>query len=403
MYVSRSIVGSAGLVAGSLEVAARDVGSIVGCADSASASDVAACCGGVDGVSGCIFGCGVSGCSISCIVSSSHSTSSSNSTASSYISSLVGSCGGWSSDISGLVGVGGWCDVGSSSGWGSDVAGGVGWSGHVVGSSGVDDIAASCNIGSSCNSASLYSSTLLHSDVLNSLLDGSGDIVIALRIVHNLGLNWDVLDSFVGSFDWFLNENSFLDFTSNVLDLSLNSIIVSDGLLNGDSLTSDDFLILNDLDLIGHLVDLFDLFVLNIFLLEGNVLNSALNWDFRGDSLLSCNYSASSDILSSSGSNVLVGGVLAASSSDIFLASCGSGGSSDILRTCGSGVLVGGGRLLGIVSSGSWACDDVAGGGSSDRSVGGGCGGVTCGNSGVGCVVGGVNYLFGTGDLGHDI
>ncbi len=123
----------------------------------------------------------------------------------------------------------------------------------------------------------------LDADVLSSDLSLGGDVVVSLGVMNDLGLNWDILDSLIDALHWLLNHNGLLNFSSDVLNLSLNGIVVGDGSLNGHSHAADDFFVFNDFSLNGNLVDLLNLLVFNVFLLEGDVLNSALYWDLSSN------------------------------------------------------------------------------------------------------------------------
>jgi len=126
----------------------------------------------------------------------------------------------------------------------------------------------------------------LNSQVFSSGFGGSRDVVISLGIVNNLSFNGDVLNSFVDSLNWFLNHDSLFDLSSDVFNLSLNCIVVSDGSLYGHSFISNNFFVFDDLSLNRDLIDLLNLLVFNVFLLERNVLDSALNWDISGNCFL---------------------------------------------------------------------------------------------------------------------
>lgn len=183
---------------------------------------------------------------------------------------------------------------------------------------------------------------MLDSNVLSSNLSLGRDVVITLRVVNDLSLNGDILNSLIDTLDGFLNHHGLLDFSTDVLDLSLNGIVVSDGSLIGNSLIADNLLVLDDLSLNWDLVDLLDLLILNVLLLERNILDSALNWDLLSNGLVDSTLS-----VSSSGSI----GLLGTSANDIV-----SGSSSN-----GIGI---GTSINGIGGSGSWArgIDSLLGG-----------------------------------------
>jgi hypothetical protein len=112
------------------------------------------------------------------------------------------------------------------------------------------------------------------------------DVIISFWIVNNLSFNWKILNSFPNSFNWFVLNDSLFDFFRNILDLSLNCIIVSDGSLDWNSFSSGDFFVFNNLSFIWNSFDSFDLIVLNIFLFEWNILNSWFNRDFFSNNFL---------------------------------------------------------------------------------------------------------------------
>jgi len=101
-----------------------------------------------------------------------------------------------------------------------------------------------------------------------------------------LSLNWDILNSFIDLFNWLINHDGLFDFSLNILDLSLNSIIISDSSLNWDTFISNDLLVFGHLNLKWNLINLFNLFIFNVFLFEWNVLDSAFNWDFFCDNFV---------------------------------------------------------------------------------------------------------------------
>lgn len=102
----------------------------------------------------------------------------------------------------------------------------------------------------------------------------SGDVVVPFWVVDDLGFNWQILDSFPDSFDWFVLNDGFFDFLWNVFDLSFNGIIVGDGSFDWDSFSSGDFLILDDFSFVWDSFDSFDLVVFDVFLFEWNVFDS---------------------------------------------------------------------------------------------------------------------------------
>lgn len=170
----------------------------------------------------------------------------------------------------------------------------------------------------------------MDSNVLSSNLGLSRDVVITLGVVNNLSFNGNILNSFVDSLNGLLNHHGFFDFSSDVLDLSFNGIVVSDGSLIGDSFVSDDLLVLNDLSLDWDLVNLFDLFILNVFLLEGNILDSALNWDLLSNGLVDSTLPVSSGTI---GISTSANGIVSSSSSN----SIGIGTSINGIGGSGSG------------------------------------------------------------------
>lgn len=151
-------------------------------------------------------------------------------------------------------------------------------------------------------------SSFYNSDILSSKLSFSWNVVISLRIMNNLGLNRNILNSFIYFLNRFINHDSLLNFSFNVLYLSFNCIIVSYSSLNRDTFVSDNFFILCHLNFNWHLINLFNLFIFNIFLFERDVLNSALYWNFFSNSFVSCTRnSISTDSLSCGGCVVLLG------------------------------------------------------------------------------------------------
>jgi hypothetical protein len=122
------------------------------------------------------------------------------------------------------------------------------------------------------------------------------NVVFSFGVVDDLGLNGDVLDSLVGPLDGLLDHNGLLDFSSDVLNLSLNSVVVGDGSLVGNSLVPDDLFVFDFLVFDGHLVDLLDLLVFNVFLLEGDVFDSAFDGDIGSSDSLTFSSVLGSDL-----------------------------------------------------------------------------------------------------------
>lgn len=102
----------------------------------------------------------------------------------------------------------------------------------------------------------------------------AGNVVVPFWVVDDLGLDWQVLNSFPNSLNWLVFNDGLLDFLWNVLDLSLDGIVVSDGSFDGDSLGSGDFLILDDFSFVWDSLNSLDLIVLNVLLLEWNIFDS---------------------------------------------------------------------------------------------------------------------------------
>lgn len=274
---------------------------------------------------------------------------------------MIGSsCGSWDSVSSGSV-------SGSSGiGVGASISVGVSGNSHVAASSHVSSSDAAALLARvSLISSSGGGGSSDDSNVFSSGLSLSRDVVFSFRVVNDLSFNGDVLNSLVDPLNGFLNHDGFLNFSSDVLHLGLDGVVVSHSSLNGDPLISDDFFVFDNFSLIGNLIDLLNLFVFDVFLLEGDVFDSALHGDFRGDSSL------------------------------------GSAGADSVL---GDAVgLVGGsssGRLGIVVAGGVVGSAEVGSGGSSGRSVGGGRSVVGYG-SGGGCVGGGglVGSHLGHGNL----
>ena len=127
-------------------------------------------------------------------------------------------------------------------------------------------------------------SALDDSEVLGSGLGGGWDVVVPLGVVDDLGLDGDILDPLVGLLDGLLDHDGLLNFPLDVLHLGLNSVVIGDGPLIWHSLISDNLFVFNFLVFNGNLENLLHLFVFNIFLLEGDVFDSALNGDIVGNS-----------------------------------------------------------------------------------------------------------------------
>jgi hypothetical protein len=161
--------------------------------------------------------------------------------------------------------------------------------------------------------------------------------------VDNLCFNGDILNSFVNLLNWLFNHNGLFDFSSNVLNLSFYGIIISNGPFNGNSFVSNDFFIFNDFSLNWDLVNFLDLFILNIFLFEWNIFDSALNGDLfsncfvnsasNGISLVDSSISLVSSISSDKGVGI-VGSSLDGSSSCVISSGLGSSCSCVDLLCC---------------------------------------------------------------------
>ena len=95
------------------------------------------------------------------------------------------------------------------------------------------------------------------------------------------------MNSFPDSFDWFIFYDCLFNFLWNVLNLSFNGIIISDGSFDWNSFSSGNFFIFNDFSFIRNSFDSFDLIIFDVFLFEWNVLNSGFNWDLFGNDFLS--------------------------------------------------------------------------------------------------------------------
>ena len=154
----------------------------------------------------------------------------------------------------------------------------------------------------------------MDTNVLSSNLSLGRDVVITFWVVNNLSFNGDILNSFVDTLNWLLNHHGLLDFSTDVFDLSLNGIVISDSSLIGNSLVADNLLVLDDLSLNWDLIDLLDLLILDVFLLERNILDSTLNWNLLSNGLVNSTLSIGSsgsiglgtsanDIVSGSSSN----------------------------------------------------------------------------------------------------
>jgi hypothetical protein len=112
------------------------------------------------------------------------------------------------------------------------------------------------------------------------------DVVVSFRVVDDLSFNWQVLNSFPDSFNWFVFNDSFFNFLGNVFDLGFNSVVVSDGSFDGDSFSSGNFFVFDDFSFVWNSFNSFDLIVFNVFLFEWNVFDSRFDWDFFSDDLL---------------------------------------------------------------------------------------------------------------------
>ena len=148
-------------------------------------------------------------------------------------------------------------------------------------------------------------------DVLSSL---SSNIFFCFRVVDYLGLDWEILNSFPGSFNRFIFYDGLLDFFGDVLNLGFHCIVVGDGSLHWNSLVVDHFLILDNFSLVRDSFNSFHLVIFNVFFLEGDVFNSAFNWDFfrycsvslrSSGNVVAFRVGSSADIV---GSNWLCGG-----------------------------------------------------------------------------------------------
>ena len=188
------------------------------------------------------------------------------------------------------------------------------------------------------------------SEVFNSSSGGLRNVVFSLGVVDDLSLDGDVLNSFVCPLDGLFDHDGFLDFSLDVLDLSLNSVVVGDSSFVRNSLVSDYFFVFNFFVFDGDLVDLFDLFVFNVFLFEGNVLDSALDRDVSSNGSFSLSVDLTlSDLTLSVDltlSNLTLS-VVGLSLSTIC------GGSSGILRNTLVFISGGGGSLGGVDLLGS--------------------------------------------------
>jgi len=127
------------------------------------------------------------------------------------------------------------------------------------------------------------------------VLSLSGNVVVSFWVVDDLGLNWEILDSFPDSFDWFVFDDCLFDFFWNVFDLSFNGIVIGDGSFDWDSFSSGDFFVFNDFSFVGNSLDSFDLIVFDVFLFEWNVFNSGFDWDLFGNDFLDQILGISSD------------------------------------------------------------------------------------------------------------
>lgn len=119
---------------------------------------------------------------------------------------------------------------------------------------------------------------------MNSSTSMTCNIFFSFWVVNNLGLNWEILNSFPSSFNGFIFNNSLFNFFRNILNLSLNSIIISDSSFDWNSVSMNNFFIFYDFLFIRNSLYSFYSVILDVFLLERNILDSAFNWNFFSNS-----------------------------------------------------------------------------------------------------------------------
>lgn len=162
-------------------------------------------------------------------------------------------------------------------------------------------VSSSISNGSSSSVANVSSSSVANvsSSSVTSGLDissSAGNIFFSLWVVNNLSLNWEILNSFPSSFNWFIFYNSLLNFLRNIFDLSLNSIIISNSSFNWNLNNSSNLLILSNLSFEWNSFYSFDLIIFDMFSFKRNIFDSAFDWNFFSDWSMSNSWSCISSI-----------------------------------------------------------------------------------------------------------
>lgn len=121
---------------------------------------------------------------------------------------------------------------------------------------------------------------------LNVFSTLSGNIFFPFWIVNNLSFNRKILNSFPGSLDGLVFDDSLFNFLGNVFNLGFNSIVVSNRSFNWNPLVVHHLFIFHYFSFIRNPFYPFNFVVFNIFLLKWNVLYSALHWDLFSYCLL---------------------------------------------------------------------------------------------------------------------
>jgi hypothetical protein len=104
--------------------------------------------------------------------------------------------------------------------------------------------------------------------------------------IKYLRLDREVLDPFEMLLLLDVVDNRLFNDARNVLGLILDGIVVLNDAFNGNALASPHFLIFGNDSLDGDLFHTLNLVVLNVLLLVGHILDSALSWDLFDDSFL---------------------------------------------------------------------------------------------------------------------
>lgn len=98
-----------------------------------------------------------------------------------------------------------------------------------------------------------------------------------------MSFNGEILNSFPGSFHWFILNNGLFYFFGDVFDLCFHCIVVGDCPLNWNPFVVNDFLVLDNFSFVGDSLYSLHLVVLDVLLLKWDVFDPALNWNLLGD------------------------------------------------------------------------------------------------------------------------